>query len=374
MRRTPIESRAVWEMAVLFLLSVAAVALAQYVRTAAPSYAGEMLAAAEDMERALAVVAAGRTANGPPLDPVHDVNLTGMIGGLYTPTTSTTGNLSAKRTTSNPDVAGLLVHLLRTAGVRNGEYVAIGGSGSFPALLVASLCAAKAMDLEVGLVVSLGASQWGANLAGLSWLDMEAMLSRAGVLPQGFQTLAASVGGSDDLGSDLPLSGRTQLRERILTGGVTLIEEKDLTQNVEARMAIYRTHAPAGRIAAFVNIGGGWANLGTSAEVLAMRPGVNRIHDLPSENTWGVVQAMAAAGVPIIHLLNIAALAEEYGIPWDPAPLPVPGTWRPEGAASRWPLVAISIAYGSAVLAWLIVLRARARRRSALGRPHYPLT
>ncbi len=360
MRRTSIERHIVWEMAFLFLLSVAAVALAQHFRTADASYTSQMLAASEDMRRALDIVAADRTTDGPPLDPVHDVNLTGMIGGLFTPTTSTTGNLAAKRTTANPNVAGLIVHLLHEAGVRDGDYVAVGGSGSFPALLVASLCAAKAMNLEVGLIVSLGASQWGANLPGLTWLDIEAMLSRAALFPQGYETLAASVGGSDDLGSDLSSAGRSALRERILEAGVALIEEKDLALNVAARMEIYRVHGPAGRIAAFINIGGSWSNLGTSAEVLALKPGVAEVRDLPPQSSWGVLQTMAAAGVPIIHLLNIAALADEYGIPWDPTPLPPPGEWHPEGAAIRLPLLLVSIAYGGAVVAWLIVLRARA--------------
>jgi poly-gamma-glutamate system protein len=356
-------------MVVLFLLSVVAVALAQHFRTAVPLYADEMLTAAEDMKRALDVVAAERTISGPPLDPVHDVNLTGLIGGLYTPTTSTTGNLAAKRTTTNPDVAGLIVRLLHEAGVRNGDHVAIGGSGSFPALLVASLCAAKAMDLKAGLIVSLAASQWGANLDGFTWLDIEASLMRACLLPPEYETVAASVGGSDDLGSDLPLSGRTALRERILAAGVALVEDRELTRNVAARMDVYRAQAPVGRIAAFVNIGGSWANLGTSAEVLAMRPGVNRVRALPTENTRGVLHAMAVDGVPTIHLLDIAALADEYGIPWDPTPLPSPGTWQPEGATHRPALVAVSLAYGTAVLAWLVVVWTRARRRRAPGKP-----
>jgi poly-gamma-glutamate system protein len=228
------------------------------------------------------------------------------------------------------------------------------------------------MDLEVGVIVSLGASQWGANLAGLTWLDMEAALSRAGLFPRSFQTLAASVGGSDDLGSDLPSTGRTALRDQILAGGVTLIEEKDLANSVEVRMGIYRAHAPGGRIAAFINIGGSWANLGTSAEVLVMRPGVNRVRALPPETTRGVLHAMAMDGVPILHLLDIAALADEYGIPWDPTPLPAPGTWRPGGSTSRPALVAVSLVYGTAVLAWLAVVWTRARRRRAPGtpRPH----
>ncbi len=131
MRQAPVGSRLLWEMGFLFVLSIAAVALVQHFGGVGPSYADEMEKAADGMSRALAVTVAERGVGGPPLDPVHDVNRTGMIGGLFTSTTSTTGNLAAKRTTTNPDVAGLIVHLFREAGVRGGDYVAVGGSGSF---------------------------------------------------------------------------------------------------------------------------------------------------------------------------------------------------------------------------------------------------
>jgi len=295
-----------------------------------------------------------------------------LIGGLYTPTTSTTGNLAAKRTTTNPDVAGLLVHLLNEAGVRRGDYVAVGGSGSFPALLTATLCAAKVMDLRVGLVVSLAASQWGANLDGLTWLDIEAHLVRAQVIPSGYGAIAASVGGFDDAGSDLSIAGRANLHDRILQAGIQLIEEKDLAGNVAARMALYAEHAAGRRIAAFVNIGGGWANLGTSAEVLAMNPGVAHVGKFPSEARRGVVHAMAAGGAPIVHLLDIAQLAAAYGLPWDPVPLPSPGTWQPEAPAGRsWQITAVSAVYASAVLSWLALVWFRVRRETRLRSPMF---
>ena len=34
---------------------------------------------------------------------------------------------------------------------------------------------------------------------------------------------------------------------------------------------------------------------------------------------------MAARGVPVIHLLYVKGLADRYGLPWDPVPLPGPG-------------------------------------------------
>jgi hypothetical protein len=35
---------------------------------------------------------------------------------------------------------------------------------------------------------------------------------------------------------------------------------------------------------------------------------------------------MAARGLPVIHLLNIRGLAERYGLPWDPRPMPASGS------------------------------------------------
>lgn len=357
-------------MAAFFALSILVVALIQSSGTKDAPRSREMVVAAADMQRALAAVAERRVTEGPPLDLAHDVNQTGMIGALFTSTTSTTGNLAAKRTTTNPDMAGLLVHLFRQAGVHEDDYIAVGGSGSFPALVIATLCAAKAMHVHVGLIVSLAASQWGANLDGLTWLDIQEVLARAEILPTEYRTVAASVGGADDRGGDLSLAGRTALRERILASGARLIEEPDLETNVAERASIY-AEASAGRpIAAFVNIGGGWANLGTSASVLTMPPGVASVPGLPDASRRGVVHAMAAAGVPVIHLLDMAALAEMYGLPWDPVPAPTPGSWRPPAAARLSPaVVGLSAAYGAAVLLWMLVLwrrSTRAKRRQGV--------
>jgi hypothetical protein len=34
---------------------------------------------------------------------------------------------------------------------------------------------------------------------------------------------------------------------------------------------------------------------------------------------------LAQAGVPLLHVLNIRRLAVEWGLPFDPVPLPAPG-------------------------------------------------
>ncbi|MFQ6039072.1 MAG: hypothetical protein ACE5LV_10715, partial [Candidatus Aminicenantales bacterium] len=51
----------------------------------------------------------------------------------------------------------------------------------------------------------------------------------------------------------------------------------------------------------------------------------------PPKPDQGLIYAMAARGIPVIHLLYIRGLAKKYGLEWDPVPLPEPG----EGALYR---------------------------------------
>jgi poly-gamma-glutamate system protein len=115
------------------------------------------------------------------------------------------------------------------------------------------------------------------------------------------------------------------LRTRIGGSGIPFIEKADLRANVAERLRLYEEAAQGRPIKAFVNIGGSWANIGTNAEVLKLRPGLLRDVFVPPPGERGVLQAMAAKKVPVIHLLNIKGLAERYGLPWDPKPLPRPG-------------------------------------------------
>ena len=58
------------------------------------------------------------------------------------PFVTNTGSLEAKRTTLNPNWAAVVVQLLFDAGVERGGTIAIGVSGSFPALNLAAFSAA----------------------------------------------------------------------------------------------------------------------------------------------------------------------------------------------------------------------------------------
>jgi len=82
---------------------------------------------------------------------------------------------------------------------------------------------------------------------------------------------------------------------------------------------------------------------------------------VPPPAERGVLQAMAAEKIPVIHLLNIKGLCERYGLPWDPRPLPRPGEGRiyRDAAGKTWPSAALTVAY---ILAMIVVMFLARRR------------
>lgn len=304
------------------ILSLAYLLLIRFLPSPAPGVRAEMIEASGLMARSAAALKECRAGRGLPLEPSVDPNATGLIGEERSEITTSAGRLEAKRTTTNPAFAGLVVSLLHEAGVRRGDVIAVGASSSFPALIVATLAAAKVMGVEPLVISSLGASEWGGNIPGFSWLDMEDCLRAGGLID--VRPIARTIGGDEDIGRDMSPEGRALLAARIRAGGAPFLEEPDLERNVARRMALYRDSAGARPIKAFVNVGGSWANLGTSAEVLKVEPGLARGIFIPPPAARGVIQAMAAAKVPVIHLLNVKGLCERYGLPWDPRPLPRP--------------------------------------------------
>lgn len=282
-----------------------------------------MFAAAREMEAALRLLRSCREAKGLPFDLEADPNRTGIIGLRNSRLTTSLGQLEAKRTTTNPDLAGLIVYLLEEAGVREGEAVAVGASSSFPALIVASLAACKALKVTPLYIVSLGASQWGANDPDFTWVDMQDCLEKAGWLPR--RPVAVSLGGAKDVGLGMEPEGREFLVRQVNERGLRLIDEPDLGKNVSLRLNLYESAAGGKKLATFINIGGGWANMGENEEILRLPPGLNII-DRSAAQFKGVVWEMGRRGVPVVHLLYIKGLAERYGLPWDPQPLPEVGT------------------------------------------------
>jgi poly-gamma-glutamate system protein len=320
---------------------------------------GTMYSASKIMSQALDEVKKYRSGLGIPINKTDDPNQTGLIGEGFTEITTTVGNLEAKRTTTNPNFAALMVNLLHESGVRNGDTIAIGASGSFPALILATLSAAKAMNLKPIIISSLGASMWGANHTKMTWLDIYFDLFKKRIFS--YKINAASIGGDLDVGLELSKKGRKIIIAKIKEYQVPFIYEKNLQTNVETRLKLYDINRKSQKIKVFVNIGGAAVNTGINAMMLDLKPGINYIHQYPPAAESGVLFEMGKRNIPVIHLLNIKGFSLKYGMAWDPIPLTAVG----QGEIYRkllnhhdqWKQVGLVILYFGAVLGIVVFNR-----------------
>jgi poly-gamma-glutamate system protein len=198
---------------VLVVLAVVALAcFAAVTRTMRPrrSRAFEAKLASSQLARqALAAVAEHRRQTGVPIDSVNDPNGTGLVGLQYSLLTYGRSDLSDALTTTNPNFSAALVELLGRAGVRPGDTIGISWDGTYPALNIELLAAARTLRLEPVIVTALSAGMWGANYPGLTWIDLEGLLVRAGFWQ--YRTRVATLGGEDDNGRGLSPEGRAVL-------------------------------------------------------------------------------------------------------------------------------------------------------------------
>ncbi len=283
-------------------------------------YSTEMKKASHLMAGALERIGEYRGSEEAGIDETIDPNRTGIIGPPLSELMTTVGHLEAKRTTTNPNMAGLMVYLMQRSGVARGDTIAIGCSASFPSLLIAVLCAADALEVHPVVIISLGASSYGATSPDFNLFDIYERLLEWEFIKS--VPAAVSLGGGRDVGEEFDPASKVLLIQRIRSGNLPLIIEPDLQSNVTQRMRIYGSNNSSSEVSAFVNIGGGYANMGISSRVLQLKPGINNSVPMPPEEQKGVIHEMASRGIPVIHLLNIRNLIANYGLPWDPVPLP----------------------------------------------------
>jgi poly-gamma-glutamate system protein len=315
-------SRVMYVLASLIAVGVL-VATETFKETIVQPHVEQKLEAARLMQRAMEAIQNHRVRRIGPIDLEADPTSSGMLGLSSSVTTTNTGSLEAKRTTLNPNWAAVVVQLLFDAGVERGGTIAVGVSGSFPALNLAAFSAAEVLDLEVISIASVGASSWGANIPNLTWLDMERVLADAGILST--RSIAASLGGTRDRAIGMPKTGRRRLREAISRAGVPYIETETDLDSIERRMALYREHAGDRYIQAYVNVGGSLASIGPKTVKRLYRPGLNVRLDPHAVHVDSVMKRFLRDGVPVVNLSKIVPLAEQYGLPLEPVALPQPG-------------------------------------------------
>ena len=279
------------------------------------------LAASRLAQQGMAAVKVEKRARGIPLDRVSDVNETGMIGIRYSGMTTTLGVLQAKRTSAHPDFAAFALDLLKQCGAQDGDRIAVNLSGSFPSLGISVLSAAQVMHLRAVVIASLGASMWGANDPAFTWLDMAQVINEKTDIRT--KMAAVSLGGAGDVGNDMDQEIREQLRAQITASGIPFIEEADFGRNIAQRMALYLAD---GTPVCFVNVGGNLSSGGAKGDYGALRPGLISDHAEARTRTGGLIGAFLERKVPVIHLLDMKALALLAGLPYDPVQLPEPGS------------------------------------------------
>ncbi len=168
-----------------------------------PYYAEKTLAARTAKE-AMDVIRDASEKRGLPYLAKTDPSGSRLIGKVLSPITSGSGSLVSKQTTVNPNFAAVVVQWLKDLGIKSGDVVAVGLSGSFPAMNIAVYSAMHQLGVEPIIISSTAASQWGANNPGFTWLDMESLLRKHEVFP--YKSVAASLGGVGD--EAIGLTGR----------------------------------------------------------------------------------------------------------------------------------------------------------------------
>ena len=253
----------------------------------------------------------------------------GLIGVEWSSITTTLGELASKRTACNPAWAVQFTRWFDELGLEPNDRVVIYSSASFPGMLLNALAAAESMQLEPLLVVSLGASTWGANHPELPWPVLAAELRRNGFISK--RADYYTLGGGAELGHGLPPEGEALLLKAVEDSGVDLLTGASLDAMIAVKVALLESFQPR----VFINIGGSQANLGSVEEVLRLSPGpVPPAESATAGN--GVIALAMRKGIPVIHMLNLKPISNRAGIPYDAkprkrAPVSVSAWWSVAG-------------------------------------------
>jgi len=199
------------------------------------------------------------------------------------------------------------------------------------------------MELAPLIIYSIGASEYGATIPELTFIDMLETLRENKVLP--YKILAVSMGGNKDQAESMLFPESVEIiRDIAKKTEAYFIDIEDLSENIQKRMEIYKEAAGEKPIKVFVNIGGASVNYGnTSASITYPNGLVINGPKIPDNPERGLIFEYQLLNIPVIHLLNVRDLALKNGIPIDPIPLPEIGTSQVffQNKAQKWIIVLI---------------------------------
>ncbi len=280
------------------------------------SDAGSMRLAARQAAEWFEAVGAAKEKRGIVSDARTGIRHGGMLGNDWSSFTTTLGSLEAKEIAANPDFAALVVRWLDEAGIDSTDRVGVTLSGSFPSLAISAFAALHTLGIEAVVVSSVGASCYGANQPGATWLDIESWLAEDGIFD--FRSALVTMGAEGDAGGGLSEEGIEEIRSAAKRNGVELYVPRSLEESIAAKMDLFEKS----EISLLINIGGNQASLGACPHSTAIRNGYHRSIGVCRHGNRGIIQRLAEKGIPCIHILGIRDLAQKNCISVDPGVRP----------------------------------------------------
>lgn len=223
-----------------------------------------------------------------------DIYETGLIGVSTSKITTKQDDgdimLASKLACSHPNFAAQMVVYLLEAGLKSGDTVAVGMTGSFPGANIAMLSACKALGIKTVSISSIGSSAWGANRLDFTWPHIENYLYKLKLIDS--PSIAYSIGGKNDVGigqDDGFNIDVNEIKKVANNFDINLIEIplKEDNLNVKARLDYYKISDVD--FAAYINIGGGVASLGYNKELLIQEDEIDEIEESNKEQLVGVL-------------------------------------------------------------------------------------
>ncbi|MBU0690583.1 poly-gamma-glutamate system protein [bacterium] len=316
-------------------------------------YYDQKMQAADLMETALQTLVDYRGEDGQS-DSFGDPRLDMLIGQQFSTITTNIGTFEDKIAGANPNFAALLVDLMTKAGVKEGDLVAVGFTGSHPGVNIAVLCACRALGVKPVTITAVGASWWGANDPDFTWLDMERILNTKGIIQS--VPIAASLGGGLDEAAGLSAVGRNLLKAAIARNELSLISSSSVTESSAKRFELFMKYAAVRPFKAYINVGEGVSSLGHEENGRLIRDGLVRRLPVRNYPARGLVHLLNAQKIPIINLYDILAISRSYDLGGAQIPLQPVG----EGEvfiSVRYNIVIAAIAVGIALVIILLILR-----------------
>jgi poly-gamma-glutamate system protein len=242
-------------------------------------------------------------------DPGVTIKHGGLLGTEYSEITTTLGSLEAKETVLNPNFAALLLKLMHDAGLDSNSVIGINLSGSFPSLAISAFAAIRTLRAKAVVVSSLGASMYGANQPGATWVDIEHWLYEKG--GSGIKSSLVTYGAEGDSGGGLTPEGIQTLNQSAAQYNVHIFLPNSIRDAVDHRIDLYTIN----KISLLLNIGGNQASLGGCPHSLIIPNGFHEKISTCSDRDRGLIMRISERGIPYIHLLNVKDLAFRYGLP-----------------------------------------------------------